>query len=76
MLSDGLKEPSWHQALAPRLGHQGRLYGRGMLGVAEVEDVSCTPTHRRVLLPEEKFIRELGGRPRGKGMMGVDLWNG
>lgn len=39
MLSDGLKEPSWHQVLTPRLGHPGRLYGRGMLGVAEVEDV-------------------------------------
>lgn len=76
MFSDGLKEPSWFQALAPRMGHQGRPYGRGMLGVAEVEDVSCTPIHRRVFLPEEKFIGELGGRCRGKDMMGVDHWKG
>lgn len=74
--NDGLEEPSWCQALAPRMDHQGRPYRRGMLGVVEVEDVSCTPIHRRVLLPEEKFIGELGGRPRGEGMVGVDPWKG
>ena len=44
-------------------------------GLPRQKGVSCTPTRRRVLLPEGKrFIRELGGRLRGKGMIEGEHW--
>lgn len=42
--------------------------GEGFRGLQSKKGVSCAPIHRRVLLPEGKrFIREPGGRLRGKG---------
>ena len=62
MSKDGFEGPSWCQALAPSRDHMGRLFGRGMLGVAEIEGCTLHSHHRRVLLLGMELWKDLRQR--------------
>lgn len=62
MSKDVFEGPSWCQALAPSRDHLGRPFGRGMLGVAEIEGYTLHSHHRRVLLLGREHWRDLRKR--------------
>lgn len=62
MSKDVFEGPSWCQALAPSRDHLGRPFGRGMLGVAEIEGYTLHSHHWRVLLLGREHWRDLRKR--------------
>lgn len=58
------------------MGHQGRLYGRGILGVAEIEGCELH-SHSQASPPARRNVHQRAGRqPQRKGVIGVDHWKG